>query len=70
MNDETLRKCPFCGGDASVRTFRTFDERVSGIRDKYYVECCTCGVNAPITSFDKDRAIAAWNRREDRQSEQ
>lgn len=48
-----LRKCPFCGGEAS--TYVAYD-------DGYYVCCNECGCGLPVYNTEQD-AIEAWNRR-------
>lgn len=64
MNELKLRECPFCGGNVS---------RVIGFGGLNSFKCWKCGA---VVSFDndfyntyKDRAIEAWNRRYDDNSE-
>ena len=64
MNELKLRECPFCGGN--VRRFIGF----GGLN---FFTCQKCGA---VVSFDndfynayKDRAVEAWNRRFDDNSE-
>jgi len=53
MANETLKPCPFCGGEGKL--FFAAD-RV------FYVSCESCGTTSDW--FDtKAEAIAAWNRR-------
>lgn len=52
MNNEYLKPCPFCGGEAVVHTFGT----------GYIVECLECAV-CTVCENTKAEAIAAWNRR-------
>ena len=54
-----LKPCPFCGGEAEMRTFTmgTFKKR------KFvYAECSVCGIR---TSVDNETRYVekAWNRR-------
>jgi len=62
---EKLRPCPFCAGDASVGE----GYRGGALQDmKYYsVNCTECGANhdllADMQVWDREEAIAAWNRR-------
>ena len=51
-NNNELKPCPFCGGEADI------------IEDSfcYGVECFNCKANSTYFSNAKD-AIAAWNRR-------
>ena len=54
-----LKPCPFCGGEAKIRTVTigTFKKRKF-----FYVKCCVCG---NCTSVDREPEIVeeAWNRR-------
>ena len=61
MNE--LKVCPFCGGEARVKAFRTFIEGVHGMGEKYYVSCTQCGVEESHFHYDPESAIEAWNRR-------
>ena len=60
---DKLKPCPFCGGEARVREFRTYKEECHGIMPKYYIQCNLCTVDRPQTHWDKRDAIAEWNRR-------
>lgn len=62
MNE--LKPCPFCGGEARLRAFRTYIQSKHRMGEKYYIECCECGLNAP-NFINKEEAIEAWNRRVD-----
>ena len=48
-----LRKCPFCGGEASI--YVAYD-------DGYYVCCDECGCGLPVYNTEQE-AIEAWNKR-------
>ncbi len=54
-----LKKCPFCEGEAEIRTLERF------LFVDYYGVCCTrCHCSSP--RYQKafiDKAIEAWNRR-------
>lgn len=52
MNNEKLKPCPFCGGEAVVHTLGT----------GYMVECLECAVRT-VCENTKAEAIAAWNGR-------
>lgn len=52
MNNEELKPCPFCGGEAEV----VF------IKEELYVRCRECGAVGANT-FNTEDVIAAWNRR-------
>ena len=57
MKEIKLKRCPFCGGEASLR-----DEP-----DKYYkyaVYCTKCGIGT-LAEHIESIAIHAWNRRTD-----
>ena len=59
---EDLKKCPFCGGKASLIETLCIDNNYKG----YFVHHCCDITVAPIytSSFPtEERAIAAWNRR-------
>ncbi len=47
-----LRICPFCGGEADLRSLNT---------EKFYIVCNQCGVYTPY--MKKDKVIMAWNKR-------
>lgn len=54
---DELKPCPFCGGDAEIYDFKD---------GRYLVECSNTSCDVyPCTSihYDKEDAIAAWNRR-------
>lgn len=63
MNE--LKPCPFCGGEAEVRQYISFDETDSG-EGMYSVGCYTdkcMGEYARNFYFSEDEAIEAWNTR-------
>lgn len=51
MNNEKLKLCPFCGGEAVMHKVGTV----------YTVECLDCG--GSLFKNTKAEAIAAWNKR-------
>lgn len=53
MNEEKLRRCPFCGGEAEVW--------VSDVTDRAVIYCKVC--DARIMKPNEQEAIEAWNRR-------
>lgn len=57
MNNEELKPCPFCGGEAEIVEDRLYGE------DYYAGRCRSCAATS-IFEFTKEEAIAAWNRRE------
>lgn len=61
MNE--LRPCPFCGGAARIRPFRTYIERIHGIGNKFYANCTVCGVDGPGFHFTEADAAESWNTR-------
>jgi len=59
MTDNKLMLCPFCGGEAVLKS----DDKLNGY---YWVRCCggKCNVMPETAVFKtKKKAIAAWNRR-------
>ena len=49
---EALLPCPFCGGEAELRSGGTWR----------WVHCLTCGADGP-TDIHKSVAVAGWNKR-------
>lgn len=57
---ENLKKCA-CGGEAKLRSYRTYSETVHGMVAKYYVKC-SCNAEVPeLGDEDKYKAISEWN---------
>lgn len=57
---ETLRLCPFCGGEAQIPPRE--DQEWFPEKGAWTVWCKECG--SEISCFDtKEEALAAWNRR-------
>jgi len=56
MSDEKLKPCPFCGGEAAVKSRTAYD---------YVIMCRDCYVNDESNNWSqtKEEAIDAWNRR-------
>lgn len=64
MSNKELKPCPFCGGAARLREYRTFDGLISGITTRYYVKCEACRIEVPTLGYESDsEAVKAWNRR-------
>ena len=57
-----LKPCPFCGGDAILRTIDVLDEHGCRAIRTGFVQCAGCGVCTPKYFQDK-HAIEDWNRR-------
>lgn len=53
-----LKACPFCGGEALIKTTRIF----APYEGTYYVVCFKCHVSQ-IAVKDKSTAIDQWNKR-------
>ena len=63
-----LKPCPFCGGAARLREYRTFNERIHGLATRYYVQCEVCRIEVPTLGYESDdEVVKAWNRREGEQ---
>lgn len=65
---DKLLPCPFCGGEAKLKTARKSDGQIS--YDSIYVACLDCrstGLSYTtyynVSSNPEEEAIAAWNRR-------
>ena len=56
MSEPKLKPCPFCGGEAKLINILNY------YGDIYWVKCEECNAETP-SDFEKDEAIAAWNRR-------
>lgn len=56
MNNEDLKPCPFCGGEACT----LIDEE--GYTPQYSVQCQSCKIET-LAFDERAEAIAAWNRR-------
>ena len=63
MND--LKRCPFCGGEARIKPFRTWDNQHHCMGLKYYVECQSCFIDGPGFHWTQQDAADAWNKREE-----
>lgn len=59
MNKKELKRCPFCGGAASLNDAWP-----------HWVYCTVCGAKVQSVKFDEDgqaEAIEKWNRRSEPQ---
>lgn len=53
-----LKPCPFCGGEATINTWRDERRRLNPAA----IKCWDCEVETPV--FDRiKQAVEAWNRR-------
>ena len=60
-----LKKCPFCGGEARIKSrYIGYGSVGLGARDWYTVECNECRAKSDEYGAELE-AIAAWNRRAD-----
>lgn len=55
---EKLKKCPFCGGDASLEVYRGFNKEIIFA----YIHCRQCGVSTRSYALEST-AREAWSRR-------
>lgn len=63
MDENNLKPCPFCGGEASIIQ-KSWDLFITGVR----IECDECGASTGWTSGAilrdvQKRAIETWNKR-------
>lgn len=56
-----LKPCPFCGGEAK---FKSFKSRGIFGTVAYYVECSVCKIRTELR-LDMTEPVEAWNRRTD-----
>ena len=58
-----LKPCPFCGGEADLRIYDPpFVPQM-----QFYVACTNCGAMTHPCNLYKERAIALWNRRQNKE---
>lgn len=55
---ETLKTCPFCGGEAKGVTNYEY-----GLARGYFCYCTRCGIQQTRIYATKQAAIKSWNRR-------
>lgn len=58
MTDETLKNCPFCGGESDLSQGRMGLPPIIG----HYIECVNCAGNSNMFEIPAE-AIQAWNTR-------
>lgn len=60
---ETLKRCPFCGGEAGLFT-TDVNTGVAYMPEKLYytVKCLDCQCSTPVY-FNRERAVNSWNKR-------
>ena len=56
--NNTLKPCPFCGGEANV-----IEHRFHGLDSSYGVRCKECKAETHQFYESEEKAIEAWNRR-------
>ena len=60
-NEFGLRECPFCGEGKIVLFYDDPYDGYQGAQCGHHIaQCCGCGAN--VSRFDKNEAVAAWNR--------
>lgn len=62
MSKETLKPCPFCGGEARCYSDPDEMEDSEGRIWAYYISCDRCAATSGWY-FSRDHAAVAWNRR-------
>jgi len=56
-----LLKCPFCGGEAKLRSYEDFNKDFSSVY-KFYIQCKDCEAQSkPIANVEN--AVNTWNTR-------
>ena len=64
MRDEELKKCPFCGGEATVTVMRVVGELLNA---QYHCKKCKASARPSKLNKDHDLVVAeareTWNRR-------
>lgn len=64
MRDEEIKKCPFCGGEATVTVMRVVGESLNA---RYWCKKCKASARPSKLNKDHDAAVAEarniWNRR-------
>lgn len=63
MNDQPLKPCPFCGGDAVVEDCGNHEEEWGGPWEAWIVECPKCDIYMGTEDMSKAGAISKWNTR-------
>lgn len=58
MNDNELKPCPFCGGEAKLH-------KVGEINPEYCVECSICKSGTATDCKTENEAISLWQARND-----
>ena len=56
MNNDDIKRCPFCRGNAEVTEIEVSDQL------RYAVFCGACGSEGPVGKLSKE-AVLRWNRR-------
>lgn len=64
MPSQTLRECPFCGAEAEVVEAPAIFEHPA----RFGVCCTVCECSTPWTD-SRAEAVAAWNRRANKEEE-
>ena len=60
MAENKLKSCPFCGGEAYIKTAISLDDLGAG---HVVVACALCC--ASVSGQTKEQAIKAWNKQGD-----
>ena len=57
MNDETLKRCPHCGGTAYINSSYSYRHKTHFV----YVKCSICGAQGKTYCSTGDPEKAGWN---------
>ena len=57
MKEETIKSCPFCGGEAEL-------QHVGAQASRYCVKCTKCWAKSIYVGYEEQKtAIEKWNKR-------
>ncbi len=63
MNENKLKRCPFCGNEPIIQEISTFDIQGTELNKHFKIGCGRCGIY--FTKFSPEDVMREWNRRSD-----